>query len=174
MAAAGAVPVIIEAVLAVATVASTAVTVTETIQAGEQAKKAAQFKAKELEQQALEAQQSAAQQAAQQEQHSMAILSSIRAQSAASGVAPGAGSALETYDTSAEQAQLNEMYTKYAGNLAAQGTLSEAALTTYGGKLAETSSYYTAAGETVSGLGSLAKIGLSSYDRQYPQTPLIH
>lgn len=141
----------------VATAVSTGVAVNAQVQAGQQAKKVADFKAKELQTQALLAQQEVGQEAAAKDQRAQMILSSIRANAAASGVDPSSGSALVTYKTSSEQAQLNAMYTRYAGNIQAQGYQSQAVLTTYGGKTAKQAAYYTAAGDAIAGVGSIGK-----------------
>lgn len=143
-------------IIVAASLIGTGVSVYESREAGIAAKRAADYKAKELQQQAMEAQQSAGQQVAAQEQRQMSILASIRANAAASGVDPSAGSALVTYDTSSEQAKLNEMYTKYAGNLYAQGLQTQASLDVYGGRQAELAGNLNAAGAAVQGLGSVA------------------
>lgn len=158
-AAGGAIPIILLLTSAV----STGVSVYESKEAGAAAQNAANFKAKELQQQALEAQQSAGQQVAAQEQKNMAILASIRANAAASGVDPSAGSALVTYDTSSEQARINEMYTKYSGNLYSQGLQTEAALTQYQGATQASAANWQAAGAGLSGVISTGKIASDFY-----------
>ena len=149
-------------IVAVSAVAGTGVAVASSIQAGEERRKAGKFQANELNQQALEAKQSAGIKLAQQDQRAMAILSSIRATSAASGVSPESGSPLLDYATSSEQAQLNDMYTKYAANLTASGLNSQAQLTTYGANNSRTAGYITAAGDAVSGIGKLGTTALDN------------
>lgn len=149
-----------------ATLASTGVAVYSTNEAASQAKKAQDFKAKELERQALEAQQTAGIQVAAQNQRALTVLSSIRANAAASGVDPGAGSAFVTFETSGEQAQLNDMYTKYAGNIQAQGDLSQAALATYGGNVAKSTGFYTSLGDAFGGIGTAGQT-IAKYPKSF-------
>lgn len=148
----------------VATAVATGVSTYESVQAGQAQKKAADFRAKELEQQAIEQRQQAGLQAAVEDERAMKILSSIRATAAASGVDPGAGSPLEVYSSSSEQAKINEMYIRYAGNLAASGTQAEAALTQYGGKREQTAGYLNATAGAFSGIGKMGETVVSNQD----------
>lgn len=161
---------VLEVGTAAATVAGTGISVAASIAQGQQQRKAAEFQSKELEQQALETKQQAGLQVAAQDQRSARILSSIRTSAAASGIEISSGSPLESYNVASEQSQLNDMYTKYAANLLSQGQQSQAELTRWGGKNAETTGYLTAGGDVISGLGSLARFGLRSSKRNKSNT----
>ena len=146
---------LIPAALVIVSAVGTGVSVASSVQQGEEQKKGADFQKRQLELQALEAKQTAGMKVAAQDARAAAILSSIRATSAASGVDPSSGSPLQDYTTSSEQAQLNDMYTKYAGNIQAQGAEAQGALTEYGGKNAQSAGYLTATGDVISGVGSM-------------------
>lgn len=149
-------------IAAIAAVAGTAVSASAAAQAGEQQKKSADYQSKVLAQRALEAQQEAGLAAAAQDTQATRIISSIRASAAASGVDVASGSPLVVKDTSSEQAQLNEMYTRYAGNLQASGFAAQSALTEWGGKNARTAGYITAGGDVVNGIGGLGRLALDN------------
>jgi hypothetical protein len=55
------------------------------------------------------------------------------------------------------------MYTRYAGNLQAQGIQSQAELVTYGGKNALAASNYTMAGDAIQGVGALGGMASKGY-----------
>lgn len=146
-----AVPVLMLAVSAIGTGLSTY----SSVEQGEQQKRAADYQAKVIKQQAIEAQQQAGLQVAAQDERATRQLAAIRATAAASGISPSEGSAHELFTANQEQAELNDMYTRYSGNLQAQGLLAQANLEEYGGKQAKVASYYNASSNVFSGLGTM-------------------
>ncbi len=62
------------------------------------------------------------------------LISTGTANTAAAGVDPGSGSAKVVRQTNASMAMLNDLYTRYSGNLASQSDMAEAAFARYSGK----------------------------------------
>lgn len=101
---------------------------------GQYANEQAKAEARQLQVQAQIAQVNAGQKIAEQDYRASHILSRITSVAAASGIESGEGSTAEVYNASAEEARINDMYTKYAANVESSQLEYQAQLTRSEGK----------------------------------------
>lgn len=136
-------------------VASTAVAAYGAIQAGKASSKAAKFNAAVAQQNADISRQQA--DAAAQEKHRQMVqrLGSMEAAYGASGVTSDSGSVLDVLGDSIRQGTLDQLTAKYNGQVRAAGYTDNASLDTFQAHYAQTSSYMEAAGDALSGAGSV-------------------
>lgn len=121
------------------------------LQQGEAAKSAADYNATISTQNAAIARQSAADKARQADRETYLRLGSIRANQGASGGNSGEGSVLDVLGDVAAQSELERQYIIYSGELQARGFTNDATLETFSGEAKQSSSYWKAGSELLSG-----------------------
>lgn len=121
------------------------------LQQGQAAKSASDYNATVSTQNAAIARQSAADKARQADRETYLRLGSIRANQGASGGAAGEGSVLDVLGDVAAQSELERQHIIYSGELQARGFTNDATLETFSGETKQTSSYWKAGSELLSG-----------------------
>lgn len=121
------------------------------LQQGQAAKAAADYNAAISTQNAAIARQSAADKARQADRETYLRLGSIRANQGASGGAAGEGSVLDVLGDVAAQSELERQHIIYSGELQARGFTNDATLETFSGEAKQSSSYWKAGSELLSG-----------------------
>lgn len=139
------------AVLPFLQIAGAVISAVGALQQGQAAKSAAEYNAAVSTQNAAIARQSAADKARQADRETYLRLGSIRANQGASGGAAGEGSVLDVLGDVAAQSELERQHIIYSGELQARGFTNDATLETFSGETKQTSSYWKAGSELLSG-----------------------
>lgn len=121
------------------------------LQQGQAAKSAAEYNATISTQNAGIARQNAADKARQADRETYLRLGSIRANQGASGGASGEGSVLDVIGDVAAQSELERQQIVYQGELQARGFTNDATLETFSGETKQSTSYWKAGSELLSG-----------------------
>ena len=121
------------------------------LQQGEAAKSAADYNATIATQNAAIARQNAADKARQADRETYLRLGQIRANQGASGGNSGEGSVLDVIGDVAAQSELEKQQILYQGELQARGFTNDATLETFSGEAKQSSGYWKAGSELLSG-----------------------
>ena len=121
------------------------------LQQGQAAKSASDYNATIATQNAAIARQNAADKARQSDRETYLRLGSIRANQGAAGGAAGEGSVLDVIGDVAAQSELERQQIIYSGELQARGFQNDASLETFSGESKQSSSYWKAGSELLSG-----------------------
>ena len=121
------------------------------LQQGQAAKQASEYNATIATQNAAIARQNAADKAHQADRETYLRLGSIRANQGAAGGAAGEGSVLDVIGDVAAQSELEHQQIVYQGELQARGYQNTATLETYSANTKQSSSYWKAGSELLSG-----------------------
>ncbi len=134
------------AVIAGAMLATAAVSATSQIAQGIQAKKGAEAQADELYQEAKIEQFKGNQQIGAQDYKANQTLAQIRASSGAAGIDSSTGSSKVVSDVSANEARLNDLYTRFNANFASSRDIYKASIARYQGGQDQTAGFIGAGG----------------------------
>lgn len=146
-------------VAAVAAVAAAGVAAAGQIQQGKAIKKASDFNARQAELEAQRAKEVAAFEEQRSREASRRFAGAQRASYARQGIELGEGSPLLALTETAEQAELDGLAIRYAGNAKAARSLAEASLQRFQGKQAVKASYFQAGATVLTGISRAASIG---------------
>ena len=139
------------AALPILMIAGSVMSAVGAMQQGQAAKAAADYNATINTQNAAIARQNAADKARQADRETYLRLGSIRANQGAAGGAADEGSVLDVIGDVAAQSELERQQITYQGELQARGFQNDATLETFSGETKQTSSYWKAGSELLSG-----------------------
>lgn len=139
------------AALPILMIAGSVMSAVGAMQQGAAAKSAADYNATINTQNAMIARQNAADQARQADRETYLRLGQIRANQGAAGGAADEGSVLDVIGDVAAQSELERQQIIYRGELQARGFENNATLETFSGETKQTSSYWKAGSELLSG-----------------------
>ena len=125
-------------------------------QQGQYASEVARRQSEALQQQSQYVQQTAGQQINAQDYRASHVLSSIQAKAAAGGIESTEGSTGQIFEASAEEARINDMYTKYAANVQSKQL-------EYQGTLGKIEGQREADAAKIGAVGGLISSGIKSY-----------